>query len=92
MPLEQEETVPWSDIELVAVCLIELQRTAQCQFDELQSWSIFEERLNEQIKKLKEVGIDLKLEKATIQKDESMDEEDENAEDSENKASNKDQK
>jgi hypothetical protein len=54
----------------------ELQRIGQCQFDELQHWPVFEERFNEQIKKLKEVGIDLKLEKAVIQ--------DENAEDEEN--------
>lgn len=57
--------------------LSELQRIGQCQFDELHSWQIFEERFNEQIKKLKEVGIDLKLEKAVVQQDG-------NAEDEEN--------
>lgn len=67
-------------MELVAVCLIELQRTAQFQFDELESWAVFEEHLNEQIKKLKEVGIDLKLEKVIMHREESIDENEENQE------------
>jgi hypothetical protein len=78
--LDNERTVPWESLELAAVCLVEFQRTAQCQFDELHSWPLFDERFTEQLKKLKEVGIDLKLEKAVIQKDGSIDEDDENIE------------
>ncbi|KAI6190143.1 hypothetical protein M3Y97_00084900 [Aphelenchoides bicaudatus] len=85
---ENEKTVQWSNLELVAVCLIELQRIGQCQFDELHSYAVFDERFNEQIKKLKDVGIDLKLEKAVIQRDENAEDE-ENLEVTENTASNK---
>lgn len=76
-------------MELVAVCLIEIQRSAQLQFDELESWPVFEEHLNEQIKKLKEFGIDLKLEKAIVHREGSLDEEDENPEVAENTPTNK---
>lgn len=63
---------------MAAVCLIEFQRTGQFIFDELHNWSIFDERFNDQLKKLKEVGIDLKLEKAILQKEGSVDEAEEN--------------
>lgn len=63
--LEEDKIVEWSNVELTAICLIEFQRTTQCQFDELSSWTVFEEKFNEQIKKLKEVGVDVKLEKTS---------------------------
>ncbi|KAI6223088.1 hypothetical protein M3Y99_01465900 [Aphelenchoides fujianensis] len=61
-----EKTTPWEQLELAAVCFLELQRTAQIQFEELASWATFDDRFSEQLKKLKEVGIDLKLEKAAV--------------------------
>ncbi|KAI6223667.1 Leucine-rich repeat-containing protein 9 [Aphelenchoides fujianensis] len=61
-----EKTTPWEQLELAAVCFLELQRTAQIQFEELVSWATFDDRFSDQLKKLKEVGIDLKLEKAAV--------------------------
>lgn len=70
-----EKTTPWENLELAAVCFLELQRTAQIQFEELSNWAVFDDRFSDQLKKLKEVGIDLKLEKSAVplQEQESVD-------------------
>ncbi|KAI6237281.1 Leucine-rich repeat-containing protein [Aphelenchoides besseyi] len=68
-----DKSTPWQNIELATVCFLEFHRTAQVQFEELANWNTFDDRFNEQVKKLKDVGIDLKIEKTIVHKDESVD-------------------
>ncbi|KAI6186361.1 Leucine-rich repeat-containing protein [Aphelenchoides besseyi] len=68
-----DKSTPWQNIELAAVCFLEFHRTAQVQLEELANWNTFDDRFNEQVNKLRDVGIDLKFEKAIVHKNDSMD-------------------
>ena len=45
------------------ICLVETQPTGQVLFDDLRNLPLFDEKFGAQVKKLKNLGIDLKIEK-----------------------------
>lgn len=61
--LGQTMSIDWSELELAAVCLIELHTPGQICLEDLRNIKNFEEKFANQVKRLKELGIDLKLEK-----------------------------
>uniref|UniRef100_A0A915DJ54 Uncharacterized protein n=1 Tax=Ditylenchus dipsaci TaxID=166011 RepID=A0A915DJ54_9BILA len=60
---DEEELLKISDLELAIVCIVEISYTSQIQFDDLRNVADFEERMNIRLRKLKELGIEVKLEK-----------------------------
>uniref|UniRef100_A0AC35GDG4 Uncharacterized protein n=1 Tax=Panagrolaimus sp. PS1159 TaxID=55785 RepID=A0AC35GDG4_9BILA len=59
----QIESAYWSELELSVLCLIEIQPSGSVVFEDLQNPTFFEEKLGTQVKKLKSLGIDLKIDK-----------------------------
>uniref|UniRef100_A0A7E4VW24 Mediator complex subunit 17 n=1 Tax=Panagrellus redivivus TaxID=6233 RepID=A0A7E4VW24_PANRE len=63
------ELAHWHELELAVLLLVEIQFSGHVLFEDLRSPHTFEDRFTAQIKKLKSLGIDLKLEmKATTLK------------------------
>ncbi|CAD5224468.1 unnamed protein product [Bursaphelenchus okinawaensis] len=59
----KEDGFTWNQMELVGLCVMELQRSSWPSFEELKNFHHFDEHINDQVKKLKDLGIELKLEK-----------------------------
>ena len=59
----QIESAYWSELELSLLCLIEIQPAGSVVFEDLQNPTFFDEKLGTQTKKLKSLGIDLKIDK-----------------------------
>lgn len=60
----QEKTVPWETLQLTALCVLELQKSSWTSAEELKSIAFFEDSLQEQLRKLNELGVDVKVEKS----------------------------
>ncbi|KAI1719570.1 leucine rich repeats (2 copies) domain-containing protein [Ditylenchus destructor] len=55
--------VPLSEVTLAMVCMVEVYYRSQIGFDDFRNVNDFEDKIAEQLRKLKELGIDVKMEK-----------------------------
>ncbi|CAD5231908.1 unnamed protein product [Bursaphelenchus xylophilus] len=62
----KDECYYWGNLELVFLCVIELQRSSWPTFEEVKNIHHFDEHINNQVKTLKDLGIELKLEKVVL--------------------------